>query len=454
MIKTGLDLGTLGARYRVNTRGFLRATVRAIADDATTGTLHIRRSYGEGGPEVAYSVAKVLDLSGEPTTLEVDDCPELTIVVVVAGSGTFDLEFELGSPCTDSLEVVEAADLTTKGPLWRSEMLELGILERVSVVAALETPHVKGAVELRAYLDAEAATSYTASGTGLDLENAVNTYTIPAVHGLELYCTGQQANQYADLYIYRVTDPYKEGLLPDNVAYIDAANTFSLNQFFQSSIILGDISTGISTLTSNSTSNRAQAFPDASGEIMVLNSSQTPSTGDFARYNGNGLDAVPLYGSSFPSSPVDGQPFYRTDLDMPELFHYDSTRGKWLGELRSLQYSRAGSFSSGLVYLRWGNLLLTSSRGSLTPSALTIVGAEYFNGVDITSGSADLDFYEGGTNLTTLLTINARGVHDHSLNYDLDADTGFPGKYPQINNVSGLQINNPIVVIYMRRRET
>ena len=209
--------------------------------------------------------------------------------------------------------------------------------------------------------------------------------------------------------------------------------------------------------------HRAEVAEDAGGggggatTLAGLTDVTIASAADGQRLEHDGTDwkNQAHAGTLFPSSPYDGQPFYRTDLDMPELFRYDSTRGKWLGELRAYQFGRNSSASSGSFDLRFaGGVQLNTSRGLLTPVALTIVGAEFFNGTGISSGSADLDFYEGSTNLTTLLTINARGEHDHTLNYDLDADSGWPHKYPRFNSISGLTLNNPTVVIYMRRRET
>ena len=158
-------------------------------------------------------------------------------------------------------------------------------------------------------------------------------------------------------------------------------------------------------------------------------------------------------GSSFPGSPSDGDAFIRTDLEMPEMFVYDGTRGKWLGELRLWQFARATTASSGSLNLQIGPVQCTTARGVLTPAALTVVGIEAFNA---NSGvSCDFDLYEGSTNLTTLMSFSSdRAKHDHTLDYDLDADSGWPHKYIQVNNISAGTLNNPIVNVYFRRRET
>lgn len=158
-------------------------------------------------------------------------------------------------------------------------------------------------------------------------------------------------------------------------------------------------------------------------------------------------------GTSFPSAPVDGQPFYRTDLDIPELFHYDATRAKWLGELRMWSFSRAQALSSGSMGLQYVSVVLASSRGLITPAALTVVGIEFSN---INSGvTCDIDLYEDATNLVTLLSPTlTETAYDHTLDYDIDADAASPKKWVQINNISAGTLSNPIVVLYLRRHET
>ena len=158
-------------------------------------------------------------------------------------------------------------------------------------------------------------------------------------------------------------------------------------------------------------------------------------------------------GSSFPGSPSDGDAFIRTDLDMPEMFVYDGTRGKWLGELRLWQFARATAASSGSMNLQIASVQTNTARGVLTPAALTVVGIEAFNA---NSGvTCDFNLYEGSTNLTTLMSFSSdRAKHDHTLNYDLDADSGWPHKYIQVNNITAGTLNNPIVNVYFRRRET
>lgn len=172
--------------------------------------------------------------------------------------------------------------------------------------------------------------------------------------------------------------------------------------------------------------------------------------------DGTALDALQATigrGSSFPGSPSNGDMYLRTDFDMPELFYYDSTRGKWLGELRLWQFARATAASSGTLNLQIGPVQCTASRGVLTPAELTVVGIEAFNA---NSGvTCDFNLYEGSTNLTTLLSFSGdRAKHDHTLNYDLDADAGWPHKYLQVNNITAGTLNNPIVNVYFRRRAT
>ena len=114
MIATGLKLDTAVEVHRISTRGYLRASIRLVADDADAGVVEIRRAYGQGGPVLPYATAKTVALNGE-TIVDIiaDDCPELAIVVTTPGAGTFDVEITLDLPCEDAFAAIELDELHT-----------------------------------------------------------------------------------------------------------------------------------------------------------------------------------------------------------------------------------------------------------------------------------------------------------------------------------------------------
>ncbi len=76
-------------------------------------------------------------------------------------------------------------------------------------------------------------------------------------------------------------------------------------------------------------------------------------------------------GATFPPAPAPGDACYRTDLGC--LFHYDDTRGKWLGELEAGGAGYNGD--SGSVYLRrFNGADMSATVGIHLPYDVTIVG--------------------------------------------------------------------------------
>lgn len=76
-------------------------------------------------------------------------------------------------------------------------------------------------------------------------------------------------------------------------------------------------------------------------------------------------------GTTFPASPADGQPFYRTDLQWD--FRYDASRGKWLGT--TVEFEGGGLNGTATAYLRRFNGMTTSATlGTRIPYDITIVG--------------------------------------------------------------------------------
>lgn len=84
-----------------------------------------------------------------------------------------------------------------------------------------------------------------------------------------------------------------------------------------------------------------QASGAGAGEVVVLN--------DDAQVDHS---LLPFVGTSWPSSPVDGQLFFKTDLADAELFFWDDSASAWLS-VRTIEYvfGVSAATASGAQYL-------------------------------------------------------------------------------------------------------
>ena len=448
MIRQAIPFGTAGEAIRIDTAGYARASIRITADDSGSGAIEIRRGY-TNNHTAAYPSPQTADITGAtPIDLIVDDCPELVVVVTTAGSGSFDVEWELDNQAPYAIQEFYAS-LGAIGEI-QSLLNRSDTFDRVTVFAARDGANTNAVVDLRASLDTDGIA--TTLGT-INLDGNPTTFDIEPRSRLDLYTSAGNAGLGCDFVVYLTQSATKLGVkTPDNVALLDASQVFSELQIFSNRIMLGDLSTGVTTMDTNSTFNQLVDLPDASGELAVVLSSESPSDDDHVIRSGAGYKSVPQAGTAFPASPYDGQSYYRTDLDVPEVFHWDATRGKWLGELRVYQLSRNSSSNISLSLRHAGAVIQSSSKGYLIPSPLTIVGVEIYTAAKTT---ADLDLFEGSTFVATLYTLSAsRSGHDHTLNQDIDGDTGWPQKWFQFRNITTGSVNNPVVNILARRHES
>jgi len=93
-------------------------------------------------------------------------------------------------------------------------------------------------------------------------------------------------------------------------------------------------------------------------------------------FDGDGLVKLATQnrsGTSFPVTPFDGQPFYRTDLNHD--FNWFAGIGEWLGEMEQLQYGRNGVVAAGNLLRMGGNLIgVDAEKGFTFPYDVTVVG--------------------------------------------------------------------------------
>ena len=83
-------------------------------------------------------------------------------------------------------------------------------------------------------------------------------------------------------------------------------------------------------------------------------------------------------GIEFPSNPLSGDTYYRTDVD--ELFYYDSSRTKWLS-VKKIGFSCGRNIvdSTTIAYMYVGNAVQSSSSGFKMPYNGTILSVSIQN---------------------------------------------------------------------------
>lgn len=131
-------------------------------------------------------------------------------------------------------------------------------------------------------------------------------------------------------------------------------------------------------------------LPDAAGQGSAV-IRKSSGSGDF--------EDVPLIGTSFPSSPFDGQTFTRTDLEQPNTFAWDAGRSKWLSvDLIQLECSTPDAFAGNVYFdLIPGFTVMSATVGWQIPFDCTVVGCHFFKN-------------EGTSNLTVRLRRNGSNV--------------------------------------------
>lgn len=159
-------------------------------------------------------------------------------------------------------------------------------------------------------------------------------------------------------------------------------------------------------------------------------------------------------GDAFPAAIYHGKPWYRTDLNW--VFHYDSDRSKWLGEIEPFQFGRNGTVTAE-NFLRFGGNLLTSGTGSapFIPHKLTIVGVTgQHDGA--TTPAGDFVVWRNNARLTgVVIPILSDGAKDMTLDSNFATDGLMSVNWGDISgSASPASIVDAVVMVYARRRET
>ncbi len=197
------------------------------------------------------------------------------------------------------------------------------------------------------------------------------------------------------------------------------------------------------------------------GEISAITEKATPVAADLGlledsaaanakkRFQLGNLPFEVPTGTVFPGSPVNGQQFYRTDLDpSPVLFTYDDARAKWLGEIETDGAGRNGSQVTATYLRRFNGMLASATLGCFIPYTITIVGLSMaWN----TSATGDLELRRNGVVVATMSwTPAALTASDLTLNAEFASD-GIMAFYT--NNLS-VSITSPQAMVWYRRHAT
>lgn len=114
-------------------------------------------------------------------------------------------------------------------------------------------------------------------------------------------------------------------------------------------------------------------------------------------------------GVNFPSSPKDGDQFYR--IDLLEDFHYNETLGKWLGESQYEGYGDSASHVNNSYFRRFNGMALGLDAGIGFPYDVLIV-EHSVNWETPDNNTGNIEIETGGIVISTLATIGDGPVHN------------------------------------------
>ena len=176
--------------------------------------------------------------------------------------------------------------------------------------------------------------------------------------------------------------------------------------------------------------------------ICAITGTETVAATGVANITYSGTD-IPR-GTSFPSQPVDGRFWYRTDDD--HLYRYDSGRSKWLGELDWDGGGRSGTQSSNSYFRRFNGMPMSATLGTYIPYDITIVGITWAKG---NTNSGTIEVRRNGVLAVGVATGAASNGSDLTLNTNFSSGGIFSLYWNSANSTTNVQIK-----VYYRRLQT
>ena len=149
-------------------------------------------------------------------------------------------------------------------------------------------------------------------------------------------------------------------------------------------------------------------------------------------------------GTSFPSQPVDGRFWYRTDDD--HLYRYDSGRSKWLGELDWDGGGRSGTQAANSYFRRFNGMPMSATLGTWIPYDVVITGITWVKG-DANTGT--IEVRRNGVLVVGKAVAAVTGGSDLTLNTNFTGGGVMSLYWNSANATSNVQIK-----VYYRRLQT
>ncbi len=123
-------------------------------------------------------------------------------------------------------------------------------------------------------------------------------------------------------------------------------------------------------------------------------------------------------GTAFPTSPVGGDMFIKTDEDN-EIYIYDAVRSKWLGEKWTLRAGHASTHAN--TYLKMIDAVsMAATVGWVMPYNVTVVAAGYMNTVLVTG---TIEIRANGSSVGDAISI-ASAKQATAVDLDLEVSSG------------------------------
>ena len=572
MIET-IDLSKQGISTRIDVTNAINLGIRLQADTSSAAVVELKKAIGPTLEGESFGVPVFLSLAGGSIT-EVD-CSRfshLVVEVVTPGTGLAQLEHNTYGLIPGWVELLEL-DLTKSGVKWDRGIGSLD--RRISIAVDLQDSTGSPAMYLSKALDPLGA---LVRASALNMNGSIVESDLKAIARIGID-SAVDADTRANVWIYVSANPESAGISEEGLAYLAKAQEFTGTTLFSGGFQIGDLSSGLHTITSSSTANNALEIPDTGGEVAVV-SDPTPADDEFLVRSGagylstgmllaedgtlgapsigfaddpnngiyrdgsdewglvvgghevcvfstivsglisvvsfdtdilnikavqswvvqtddmiigavdtstgalislkegstNGSGAIglkcpdalsvsetvdyelpvkpsednstlkgdadgstrfePGVGTSFPTSPYDGQQYRRTDLNH-ELFYWDDARSKWLGDrLIPYSFSRSGTQTGTFILRLAGAEFWTSTQGIPTPGKMCFTQYRMHSRQAFT---ANIEAREGSSTLVATEATGASSQFHHADDVDItfDADSGSPHKWFRLTILTG-----------------
>lgn len=166
----------------------------------------------------------------------------------------------------------------------------------------------------------------------------------------------------------------------------------------------------------------------------------------FTFYDLSGITYEVKRGTAFPTYPVDGDLFYKTDVDL--LFNWDGSRTKWLTVYRDiLNCGRSIVSAAGTTFMRVGDATQSSTAGFKMNRKGTIVGASVENDNILTAEkNVEVRVNNSSVNKVTLnIPISSKSISVDNSNLDFNA--GDIIQVAATSGTSGSALSNAVVLV-------